>query len=90
MLYIVVNRSGNLSESKWSVWHIGKFNPVPSQDCWNVVEVRADGDELEYLKGRFPFVLNNIPQHLEGTRWVQDDFVYWYGDQAKFIVGNLT
>lgn len=43
-----------------------------------VTEVQADGDELEYIKLHF----TNIPM-------ADKRVVCWYGDHAKFIVGNL-
>lgn len=40
--------------------------------------LRADGDELEHIRRK----MKNIPM-TDGTA------VYWYGDIAKFIAGNL-
>lgn len=45
---------------------------------YNVVCVQADGEELDHIIVRF----NNIPTCVSG------DFMSWYGDMAKFIVGN--
>ena len=44
-----------------------------------VVEVVADGDELIYLESNF----KNLPTCLYSKR------THYYGDHAKFIVGNL-
>lgn len=43
-----------------------------------VESVQADGHELEYIQNRF----TNLPT-------VNNRVVRWYGDYAKFIVGNL-
>lgn len=43
-----------------------------------VSAVQAEGDELEAIRYQFPGLV--IPKHA---------IVRWYGDQAKFIVGNL-
>ena len=44
-----------------------------------VESVQADGDELEYIMKNFA----GIPT------CVNNRVVSWYGDHAKFIVGNL-
>lgn len=86
-MYIVARFKDNEREYRW---HVGKFNPVPSQDVCRVIEVQADGDELDYLSARFPFVLNNRPQENLNGSWQSVRIVKWYGDDARFIVGNLT
>lgn len=44
-----------------------------------VNNVQADGEELEYITQKF----SNIPN------FEQRPQLRWYGDYAKFIVGNL-
>lgn len=64
-------------------WHVDDALPFPSSNVEFVVEVQADGHELELILFRYPglpHVLRDIP----GSK-VQR----WFGDQAKFIVANL-
>ena len=65
-------------------WHVGESSPIDdlgsTLDTNNIVSVRADGAELDYLEHYYPslpFMVGNKVQR-------------WYGDHAKFIVGNLT
>jgi len=59
-----------------SVWHQGeKLEHVNAHD---VRLVQADGDELRIILQQF----HNLPT--TGERIIR-----WYGDDAKFIVGNL-
>lgn len=58
-----------------------------------VDEVRVDGNELEYIRTRFPFILNSRTAKewsnaLRGMAVTNN--LKFYGDDAKFIVGNLT
>ena len=73
MLYI------NFKNRPQKVWHVGRHSPIqlPEQVDY-VTSVQADGGELEYVRQRFP----NI--HNTGAFVIR-----WYGDEAKFIVGNL-
>ena len=61
-------------------WHVGEdiknATLVVESD---VYEVQADGDELEEILSQFA----NLLYHSDSA--VQK----WYGDTAKFIVGNL-
>ena len=56
-------------------WHVGEA--MPKFEISKVVEVQADGHELEFIKFRFevPYMCGKI--------------IIWYGDFAKFIAGNL-
>jgi hypothetical protein len=56
-------------------WHVGEKALPRVQE---VVEVQADCDELEYIKGKFL----NIPI-------AKKQVVTWMGDWAKFIARNL-
>lgn len=58
------------------LWHIGSPTPTTDQE---VVEVQADGDELEYVINRF----KNIPYPSHQR------VVKWHGDLAKLIANNL-
>lgn len=57
-------------------FHIG--DKELNKDVESVLEIQADGDELEAIREQFPSLV--IPKHA---------VVRWYGDMAKFIVGNL-
>lgn len=89
MLYIDTEYNGNFKEQKW---HVGEPVPIMALQVRYVIEVQADGDELDYLMRRFPFVVNNMPKEMspDNIRWVPSKVVRWYGDQARFIIGNLT
>lgn len=81
MMYIVYKHPGTpvLKErAEERTWHVGQ-QPEPLQnEILSIVEVQADCDELEYILNRF----TNLPR---STQRVQR----WYGDMARFIVGNL-
>jgi len=68
------------SYQRTTIWHVGQ--PSPEIDKDKVTSIQADSDELWHIISRFtnlPYVMN------------QDDAPVqrWYGDHAKFIVGNL-
>ena len=76
----------NGSETPVIIWHVGtpfqnelaKFTSAKS-----VLELQADGDELEHIKRLFS---------LGGTYSIpmpQKRVVRWYGDIARTIIGNL-
>jgi len=46
----------------------------------DIVSVQAEGDSLEYILIRF----NNLPS------CVSEEKMIWFGDIAKFIIGNWT
>lgn len=71
MLYIETSNKGIIH------WHTG--GSVPCIDISEVIEVQADGDELQYIQTHMP----TLP-HANHIRVVN-----WYGDHAKFIAGNL-
>ena len=58
-------------------FHIGE---TPRRRCFieDIVSVRLDGDELDYIPRNF----NNIPYNLKLKVQV------WRGDMAKFIIEN--
>jgi hypothetical protein len=77
---------------------------IPREFGWDVIEIHADGKELEYILAHF----QNIPVAIGDTiRWerAKDEFGYstggsmytkepkkmmqWFGDHAKFIAYNL-
>ena len=45
-----------------------------------VAEVQADGDELEIIMARFPYLKDRVPTAQRVVRW--------FGDEAKFLVAN--
>jgi hypothetical protein len=55
-------------------WHTGSSKP----ECVKVVEVQADGGELEYIKRAF----TNLPCSIKAV-------VQWKGELAQFIYDNL-
>lgn len=71
MLYVILKGGRELG------WHTGEKIYLPPQS--EVVEVQADGHELEWIKENF----NNIPYHKLNR--VQN----WSGDMARFIAQNL-
>lgn len=80
MMFIVCT-SGfiQFSPATTVVWHKGETLPVTREQIVYVQEVQADGAELELILYKF----QNLP-------WVRAKSVQrWYGDLAKFIVGNL-
>lgn len=75
-------------------WHVGEPLKRYSEPMMVrfVDEVRVDGRELEYLRMRFPFILNaKTAQYYsrELGGFTVTEGLKFYGDDAKFIVGNL-
>lgn len=75
MLCIYTDDSWNQHSSEW---HVGEEKP--KAEAQFVTSVQADGDELHHILMEF----QNLPQS------THKKVVSWYGDHAKFIVGNLT
>lgn len=73
MLYVV------MKNDRGAEWHIGEKNPVLQEEIWQVEELQADCDELEWIRSSF----QNLPIHNRAR--VQR----WFGDQAKFIASVL-
>lgn len=72
MLYIT------FSDGQYFNWHVG--TPLGKiRNIQEVVEVQADGDELDHIESAF----TGLP--LAPKKRV----VVWTGDFARFIVGNL-
>ena len=61
-------------------WRVGQGSPVGYSEVNDVLEIQASGDELGHIYAFFPNVSfrTNVPA------------VRWFGDEARFIVGNLT
>lgn len=72
MLYFVT------SDKKEITWHTGEKNPLSLENRRDIVEIQADGDELEYIQSKF----TNIPMSTNRV-------INWYGDIAKFITNNM-
>lgn len=72
MLYIITPKGTH-------DWHIGQKVSIPKEELNQVIEVQADGDELEHIRYQF----QNIPH-------AKVRVCNWYGDIAKFIVNNLV
>jgi hypothetical protein len=62
-------------------WYVGKRIDYRyhAEDASINITLQADGDELEYIKRKF----NNIST-VNGAHVVR-----WYGDHARFIIGNI-
>lgn len=94
-LFILLSQDGGRSFNQ-EEWHVGQANPVKllDFDTHAVKEVQADGDELLYLWNRFSFVREgrSIDTRTKGTTsWTaMPRVIRYFGDDAKFIVGNLT
>ena len=58
-------------------WHSGESRP--DIDLSAIIEIHADGDELEFIKNNFA----NLPManHVRVVRWT--------GEHARFILGHL-
>lgn len=73
MLYVIVHRNNERT------WHVGdKKFPVDHTEVADVMEIQADGHELEVIKTS----ITGIPTSNRAV-------VNWYGDDAKFIAGVL-
>ena len=73
MLYILIEKDGEIFNKEW---HVGEL--ITGINICQVVEIQADGDELELIKKNF----TNLP----GSK---GPIIRWYGDHAKFIAANL-
>lgn len=94
-----------LSNGEDACWNVGGKKPdILNRDDWEevetssafnrkrlyVTELRADSDELNYIRKRF----DNLPmpksEKTEPGVIVKDmRSVVWYGDMARFIFANL-
>ena len=70
-------QSSGFSERQW---HIGGGLLRNAVVVEHVQSIQADGDELDYISDKFG-IAALVPR---GERVVR-----YYGDQARFIVGNL-
>lgn len=61
-------------------WHVGSGPVRDIVHPDNVISIQADGDELDLICERFG---------VAAIRPRGSNVVRWYGDTAKFIVGNL-
>lgn len=79
MLYIrIKNKHADVLDQE-RIWYIGCRKPITHDiGKYRYLEIQADGDELEYIRDNFPGLV--IPAK---------SVVNWYGDMAKFILGNL-
>ena len=97
MLYIV-RQLGEAGLSQEITWHVG--DKVPKVSTSSVVEIQADGHELEHIQKIFTNKLTvHAPPGEEGPQSI--DFSYpsipmpnkrvcrWYGDFARTIYANL-
>lgn len=75
-LYIVLTKVRKYPSHEIE-WHVGESNYI-SVIIDDIHYVQADGDELNYILRK----ITNIPMAQQGA-------IKWYGDHAKFIVGNL-
>lgn len=80
---------------EWYVdeWYVGMKQMVPNMKVLQVVMVQAGGDELQYILNRFPFILNSRKAQEWNSKegmWTNVESMKFYGDDAKFIVGNLV
>lgn len=71
-----------LEDGNYRDWHVGYPNPVAYHEVREVLEVQADGDELEHIETMF--------QRGKELPIPRRRVVRWFGDHAKLIVGNLT
>ena len=88
MMYISWRRKEEILEHE-SWWHVGE--PINQDhvlrrfDSYDFCMVQADGDELQYILSNF----GGLP-YLKVRNDGKIPMVWrWYGDHAKFIVGNL-
>lgn len=78
VLFVTVNK-GNRDMQDFDCHIHDKGLTIPRTVASDVIELQADGHELEYIRERF----QNIPMH-------KGRVVRWKGEMAKFIAINLT
>ena len=66
-----------------AAWRVGMKVPVLPSTVKAVTEVEASGEELHYILTRF----TGLPHCY---RKAPAESIRWYGDHARFIVGNLV
>jgi len=69
-------RDGTFTGTEEQSFHIG--NNIPPDYDWEVIEVQADGHELDAIKCQ----MTNIPIGRKRTQ-------RWFGDMAAFIAHNI-
>ena len=72
---LVITTYNSFSGSTKCQWHIGQKYPKLTE---KVIELQADGDELEYILHNF----QNIP-------YSNARVLTWYNDLAMFIANNM-
>jgi hypothetical protein len=75
MLYITTSILGVTKQYRW---YVGQKVPIPHECLPYVSEVQADSHELDRIEHHF----SNLP-------FCKSRVIRWYGDHARFIVGNL-
>lgn len=68
-----------LADGGIKIWHLGGKNPVPFSEVAGVIEIQADGGELDFIRNHFTG-LPDCPR-----KYV----VRYFGDDARFVVGAL-
>ena len=61
-------------------WMIADSSPLNLHQFDSVKNIQVDGDELDYVYSRFPSLC--MVRNAKSVKW--------FGDDAKFIVGNLV
>lgn len=74
-------------------WHVGQPKPIPYLEINNIIEIQADGHELEFIKDNFS---SWIPTKKRGNIQIfnipfsnSSRVIRWFGDIAKCIVSAI-
>lgn len=78
MLRINVNLGNGKTDD--FIWQLGDRQPLSLTDMQLITYVYADSHELRYIDSLFPMLSSQVI----------NDWMIWFGDNAKFIVANLT
>ncbi len=70
-----------------AAWRIGTVMEVKPSMVKEVTEIEVDGEELIFILNTFARLPIMVKKDL--THWHDDKPMRWYGDHARFIVGNL-
>jgi hypothetical protein len=78
-LYVVFDTDVERGNKGGWQWHVGEKSPFTNTaEILHIVEVQADGDELEHIYNKAIGVRSAYNARV----------VRWFGDDAQFIVAN--
>lgn len=87
---VTKNKFDHVNEATFHI-PFGKIAKDINEIASHVTEIQADGHELEYIRQRFGNKQNDSRSTVPFvSTFALPRVMRWFGDDAKFIIGNLT